>query len=61
MTIRIVQPMNVLPNVNEQASANALTIAAAGTSFSREFREIAAFHEGTFMLDVSAISGTREA
>ena len=58
MTIRMVQPMTTLPNVNEQSGANTLTIASAGTTVTKEFRELSNFENAAFFLDVTAISGT---
>lgn len=58
MSVWMEHSLVILPGVNEQSAANTVTIASAGTSNSREYRELASFSRGTFILDVTAASGT---
>ena len=58
MSVKLVQTLTVLSSQNEQSAVQNMTIASASTVTSREFRELAAFTQGLFFLDVSAISGT---
>lgn len=58
MSIKSLISLTTSPTQNEQTGATPLTISSAGTTQSREYRELGSFNRAVFYLDVSAISGT---
>lgn len=57
MSVKMVHTLVTVPGTNESAGANTHQF-AAGTTTSREYRELASFKRGQFFLDVTAVSGT---
>lgn len=58
MSVKVLVSLTTYPTENEQAGSTPKTISSAGTTFSREYRELGSFNRGKVYFDVSAISGT---
>lgn len=56
MAIKMLVPLTTLPSDNEQSGVVPRTATATATT--REYPELGAFDRATFLLDVSAASGT---